>query len=192
MPTETKDNSGRSWVRRLLIRTPFAHRIDLTGKRIIVTGASPGSIGYATARTLATWGASVVITARSTPEDSAASLRATLPPESCGRIVPARLDLVQADSVARFVQWYTDTQGQQLDVLVNNAGIHLDLLSQWKSPQLTADGFEMHWRINYLGSFDLTRRLLPLLLTTGAKSDDARTVNVVSMLHNKGRNVDLF
>jgi NAD(P)-dependent dehydrogenase (short-subunit alcohol dehydrogenase family) len=71
---------------------------------------------------------------------------------------------------------------------VNNAGIHLDLRSSWKEPRLTADGHELHWRTNYLGTAHLTHRLLPLL----ESAQDARVVHVVSKLHARGRNDALF
>lgn len=41
---------------------PLAERVDLSGRNVIVTGASPRSIGYETARILAGWGAQVVAT----------------------------------------------------------------------------------------------------------------------------------
>ena len=145
-----------------------AARVDLSGRRVIVTGATPGSLGDATARTLASWGADVVTTSRSGATGHA-------------------LDLTDAASVAAFADWYARERGA-LDVLVNNAGIHLDLRATWKQPQLTADGFEIHWRTNYLGTMHLTHLLLPLLLRAG----DARVVNVVSKLHVRGRNEFLF
>ena len=92
----------------------------------------------------------------------------------------------------QFTNWYRDRHGEQLDILINNAGIHLDLLSQWKSPHLTADGHDLHWRTNYLGTMHLTHLLLPLLRKTGRDSGDARIVNVVSQLHFKGLNANLF
>jgi NAD(P)-dependent dehydrogenase (short-subunit alcohol dehydrogenase family) len=75
----------------------------------------------------------------------------------------------------------------RLDVLVNNAGVHLDLRSAWHEPQLV-DGMEVHWRTNYLGTAHLTHRLLPLLERAAAP----RVVNVVSKLHARGRNDALF
>ena len=39
--------------RRLFVKTTFAERVDLDGKTMIVTGASPRSLGFETARTLA-------------------------------------------------------------------------------------------------------------------------------------------
>jgi retinol dehydrogenase 12 len=145
-----------------------ATQVDLAGRRIVVTGATPGSLGDATARILAAWGATVVTTSRS---------------GAAGR----RLDLADAGSVAAFADWYAN-EHDGLDVLVNNAGIHLDLRSTWKQPHLTADGVEIHWRTNYLGTMQLTHLLLPLLL----RADDPRVVNVVSKLHKRGRNQFLF
>ncbi len=178
-------------LRRLLIRPPYAEPVDLSGKHMIVTGASPGSIGEATARTLAAWGACVVITARTRPDQSADAIRRSLAPDSAGRVIPASLDLSDRASVASFVDWYRGTQSGQLDVLINNAGIHLDLLSRWKAPRLSADEHELHWRTNYLGSFDLSHQLLPLLLERAAATGDARVVNVVSQLHRRGSNAGL-
>jgi NAD(P)-dependent dehydrogenase (short-subunit alcohol dehydrogenase family) len=145
-----------------------AAAVDLAGRKIIVTGATPGSLGDATARALESWGAKVVTTSRS-------------------GVAGRQLDLADADSVNAFADWYLN-EHDGLDVLVNNAGIHLDLRSTWKQPRLTADGFEIHWRTNYLGTSHLTHLLIPLLL----RADDARVINVVSKLHARGRNEFLF
>ena len=62
----------------------------------------------------------------------------------------------------------------RLDVLVNNAGI-------WLSPeqgrQLSADGHELHFAVNYLSHYLLTRTLLPLLV----ESAPARIISVASV-----------
>jgi retinol dehydrogenase-12 len=157
-----------SWIHRLIVRAPHAPTVDLTGRKIVVTGAAPGSIGGATARLLADWGAEVVTTTRTAGSHP--------------------LDLTDAGSVKSFADWYAGTHGDQLDVLVNNAGVHLDLMSSWKEPHLLADGHEVHWRTNYLGTMHLTRLLLPALLAT----PEARVVNVVSKLHHRGSNAALF
>ena len=136
-------------------------------KVALVTGAGPGSLGEATADALRAQGFRVLTTTRTCP------VTADTHP----------LDLTSRDSVQRLAAWVPD----RLDVLVNNAGIHLDLRSKWSEPQLV-DGHEIHWRTNYLGTAQLTRLLLPNLLATG----DARVVNVVSKLHERGRNEWLF
>ncbi len=178
----------RSW----LLRTAKASPTNLRGRRVVVTGATPGSIGFETARILLSWGASVTITARSHPDAAAAALRAQLPATDGARLTALPLDLGEAESVAAFVEQYRLQNGERLDVLINNAGVHLDLLSQWKTPTLSADGFEIQWRINYLGTAHLTHLLLPLLQASARETGDARIVNVVSQLHTKGRNDGLL
>lgn len=183
----------RGSIRRVLVRTMFAQPVDLEAKKIIVTGASPGSLGFETARSLAAWGASVVVTTRSNTAIALEALRAGLPSDAARSRIDARaLDLSQRESVAGFVRWFLEAHGDYLDVLVNNAGIHLDLLSRWKAPQLSDDGFEIQWRTNYLGTAHLTRLLLPALERAGRSTGDARVVNVVSQLHAKGSNDDMF
>jgi NAD(P)-dependent dehydrogenase (short-subunit alcohol dehydrogenase family) len=152
---------------------------DLTGRTVVVTGASPGSLGYATAAALAGWGARVVVTTRSAPDEVARSIP--------GDVLGHELELTDAASVVAFANRVRADE-PRLDVLINNAGVHLDLRSSWRQPQLTADGFEIHWRTNYLGTMQLTHLLLPLLEATG----DARVVTVVSKLHARARNEFLF
>lgn len=136
----------------------------------LVTGAGAGSLGEATAVALRGLGFRVLTTTRSCPvtED-------THP-----------LDLTSRTSVEGLATW-VESRTDRLDVLVNNAGIHLDLRSRWREPQLV-DGREIHWRTNYLGTAQLTRLLLPRLLETAEAHGEARVVNVVSKLHERGRN----
>lgn len=182
-----------STIRRLFVRTTYAEPVDLTGKVMIVTGTGPRSLGFATARALAAWGATVVVTTRSNSDAIVEQLRAQLPDdEARARVVGHSLDLSDRDSVEDFARWFTETRGDKLNVLVNNAGVHLDLLSKWKAPRLTSDGFETHWRVNYLGTAHLTHLLLPLLQQTGEQTGDARIVMVGSHLYKKGSNEDMF
>ena len=136
----------------------------------LVTGAGPGSLGEATARRPAGAGLPGA--------DDDADLR--------GHRGHAPARALLAGSVAALAAWVGSTT-DRLDVLVNNAGIHLDLRSKWSEPQLV-DGHEIHWRTNYLGTAQLTRLLLPLLLATADEQGEARVVNVVSKLHDRGRN----
>src|SRR3954447_3353864 len=153
-----------------------ARPVDLDGRTVVVTGASPGSLGFATARALADWGADVVVTTRA---DTAATLAAL---SGVRRSVAGHpLDLTDPASVERFAAWFERT-ADRLDVLVHNAavplglprkagepGVHLDLRSKWSDPRRTADGHEIHWRTNYLGTAHLTNRLLPQLLSTAER-----------------------
>ena len=60
---------------------------------------------------------------------------------------------------------------KRLDVLVNNAGIWI------RDRQVSKDGHELHFAVNYLAGFLLTRELLPLI-TASAPS---RIVNISSL-----------
>jgi NAD(P)-dependent dehydrogenase (short-subunit alcohol dehydrogenase family) len=151
--------------------------VDLAGATVLVTGATPGSLGFETARMLAQWGADVVITGRTYPAAALAAL---------GTGTGHELELSDRDSVRACAEWFRSTH-DRLDVLINNAGIHLDLRSQWKQPTIV-DEHEIHWRTNYLGTMQLTHELLPVLTSTA----NARVVNVVSKLHTRGRNEYLF
>ena len=59
----------------LVTPKPRARRVDLSGRRMVVTGASAGSLGYEIARTLAAWGAAVVVTALDDPAGLERTLR---------------------------------------------------------------------------------------------------------------------
>ncbi|MCZ6502398.1 MAG: SDR family NAD(P)-dependent oxidoreductase [Gammaproteobacteria bacterium] len=183
----------RKLLRKAFISTPVAKPVDLSGKYMIVTGASLGSLGYATAKQLSRWGATVVVTTRRDTEDVVAALKNELEKDSVKvKIDGHKLDLSDTASVNQFTQWYEGLYGDRLDILIYNAVIHLDLMSKWKEPNLTPDGFEIHWRTNYLGTVQLTHNLLPLLKKTGQRYGEARVVNVVSQLHNRGSNEILF
>jgi NAD(P)-dependent dehydrogenase (short-subunit alcohol dehydrogenase family) len=173
---------------RLLLRPAFAAPADLRGRVAVVTGTAQDSIGYETARALAAWGAQVLVSTRSDPGAVAGRLRR----DSGGQVEGQPLDLADPASVRAFAQRCRDQYGGRLDILVNNAGVHLDLLSQWQEPKRLADGQEIHWRTNYLGTAHLSSLLLPALLDTGRAQGEARLVNVVSMLHARGSNAGLF
>ena len=160
-----------SWLHRKIVHAPSATPVDMTGKTVVVTGAAEGSLGGETARVLRDWGATVVTTTRR------------------GGSHP--LDLTDGASVRAFASWLAE-EHPVVDVLVNNAGVHLDLMSDWKEPQLTTDGYEVHWRTNFLGTMQLTHLLLPQLLQTAEARGEARVVNVVSKLHLRGRNAHMF
>jgi NAD(P)-dependent dehydrogenase (short-subunit alcohol dehydrogenase family) len=68
----------------------------------------------------------------------------------------------------------------RLDVLVNNVGTYQ------KTRQLTTDGIEMTFGVNYLGSFLLSSLLVPLL----KRSAPSRIVTVASGAHEDVRTIE--
>lgn len=178
----------------LYMRKPVAGQVDMSGRHVIVTGASPYSIGYETARILASWGATVVATSLhnvSPMEDSLKSDLRKLDADE-NRITACRLDLSDASSVSDFTTWYRKRHDGKLHALINNAGILKNIVRSRKKPPLSKDGFEIHWRTNYLGTFHLTWSLLPLLKQSGLESGNARVINVTSHLYDRVRNENLF
>lgn len=183
----------RQLLRKPFVTTQLAQKTKLAGKHAIVTGAGLGSLGYETAKTLARWGAVVIVTTRNDTPAIVKTLVEELAKEGLSAKLDGHdLDLSDAVSVKTFSAWYQQHYGGRLDMLVNNAGVHLDMMSKWKQPHLSADGYEIQWRINYLGTVQLTHSLMPLLKKTGGEFGEARVVNVVSQLHSRGSNSSLF
>ncbi len=172
----------------------MAEEVDMSSRNVIVTGASPNSIGYETAKILASWGATVVVTSTHDIELMESSLRKDLRIIGAdeNKIAAYALDLCEVDSVNEFVTWYRKNYNDRLHVLINNAGIHENILSPRKKPPVTKDGFEIHWRTNFLGTFHLTSLLLPILKQNGLESGDARVINVTSHLHDRVKNKSMF
>ncbi len=126
---------------------------DLTGKRIIVTGATNG-VGLGTTRALAKAGAHVILAVRNTELGAQrASEISEISAISAvgGSTTVVKLDLADLSSVRAF----PDLIDGDVDILVNNAGALTDRRVD------TVDGFEMTLATNLLGPFALTNLLLP-------------------------------
>ncbi len=115
---------------------------DMTGKRVIVTGATNG-VGLGTARALAKADAHVIVAVRNT------ELGAQRAAEIGGSTTVSKLDLADLSSVRAFA----DRLDDDVDILVNNAGA----LAEKRSD--TVDGFEITIGTNLLGPFALTNLL---------------------------------
>jgi NAD(P)-dependent dehydrogenase (short-subunit alcohol dehydrogenase family) len=142
---------------------------DLTGKVVLVTGSTDG-LGRDVARRLAAGGARVLVTGRSVERGD--SLVAEITKSGKGSAKFYRADLSSMAEVRRLADAVShDTK--RLDILINNAGIGWVFDSTRK---LSPDGYEMHFAVNYLSHYLLTKRLLPLI----AASAPARIINVSS------------
>ena len=135
---------------------------DLTGKRIIVTGATNG-VGLGTARALTRAGAHVIMAVRNT------ELGAQRAKEIGGSTSIAKIDLSDLSSVRAFA----DALDGDVDILINNAG----LLTQAREE--TVDGFEKTLGTNLLGPFALTNLIFPRVRT--------QIINVGSHAHRSAK-----
>src|SRR5260370_14788389 len=131
--------------------------VDLSGKRVLVTGVSAG-LGVETARTLAAHGAEVVGAARDLKKADAATEEVRKGARSGGGLSLVELDLA---SLAR-IRACADAlvaAGKPFDLVIANAGV-------MATPKgTTADGFETQFGTNHLGHFVLLNRIASLLKT---------------------------
>jgi NAD(P)-dependent dehydrogenase (short-subunit alcohol dehydrogenase family) len=151
--------------------------VDLTGQRILVTGASAG-LGVETTRALAAHGASVTMAVRDLAK-GAAAMDGVLADVPGAEIDLRLLDLADLASVRTFADGFLEDH-PTLDVLIANAGI---MACPYGT---TVDGFELQFGTNHLGHFLLITRLLPALIA----ADGARVVILSSAGHRLG-DVDL-
>ncbi|MSR03842.1 MAG: SDR family NAD(P)-dependent oxidoreductase [Gemmatimonadetes bacterium] len=142
---------------------------DLTGKVVLVTGSTDG-LGRDVARRIAAAGAHVLVTGRSVARGD--SLVAEIAKSGKGSARFYRADLASLAEVRRLADAVIhDTK--RLDILINNAGVGFIFDTTRK---FSAEGYEMHFAVNYLAHYLLTKRLLPLI----AASAPARIINVSS------------
>ena len=142
---------------------------DLTGKRVVVTGASSG-IGAALAVEASRRGAQVALVARRA--DRLASVRdeAAAFGHDPRTVVADLSDLTAIEGLAAEL---TDALGGRIDVLINNAGVP----KRRRTDELTGEDVEDVMRINYFSPVRLTLAVLPQMLAR----DDGDIVNVSSM-----------
>ncbi|WP_312160960.1 SDR family NAD(P)-dependent oxidoreductase [Phenylobacterium sp.] len=129
--------------------------VDLSGKRILVTGASAG-LGVETARVLAARGANVVGAARDLAKAERATQEVRDQAANGGSLELVALDLADLASVRACADALL-ADGRPFDVIIANAGVMATPLGR------TADGFETQFGTNHLGHFVLVNRLAPLL-----------------------------
>ncbi|HEU0034627.1 MAG TPA: SDR family NAD(P)-dependent oxidoreductase [Kofleriaceae bacterium] len=143
----------------------------MQGKTVLITGGTSG-IGRATAEALADRGARVVVLARD--PGRAAQAIAEMQHGTARDLHTILADLSSLASVRAAADEFRTRFGV-LDVLVNNAAV------QQPTRQTTADGFELHFGVNYLAHYLLTRSLLDLLVARATPGSPSRIVNVGAM-----------
>jgi NAD(P)-dependent dehydrogenase (short-subunit alcohol dehydrogenase family) len=143
--------------------------VDLSGKRILVTGVSAG-LGVETARTLAAHGAQVIGAARDLAKARAATEKVRAGAAPTGGIELVELDLASLASVRGCADALLAI-GKPFDLVIANAGV-------MACPKgVTRDGFETQFGTNHLGHFVLVNRIASLF------KPGSRLVNLSSAGH---------
>ena len=141
--------------------------MTVKGKTVLITGSTDG-VGRYVAGRLAADGARVIIHGRDRARGEAVVQQITKEGGDARLLVADLSSLAEVRSLAEAVQ--RDSDG--LDALINNAGIG----TSGARRELSADGFELRFAVNYLAGFLLTRLLLPALESRAS----SRIVNVAS------------
>ena len=134
----------------------------------LVTGSTDG-LGREVARRLAAQGAHVIVHGRNAERGKAVVDEITAAGKGSARFYQADFaSLAEVRTLAEAISRdYT-----RLDLLVNNAGVVVR-----DGRQVSKDGYEMHFAVNYLAGYLLTCKLLPLI----EKARSPRIVNVSSL-----------
>ena len=145
----------------------------LSGKTIMITGATDG-LGKLVAHRLAERNAGLILHGRNSEEGEQTVMEIS---KAFGNknIKYFNADLSSLEDVRRLGTEVTDNY-PKIGVLINNAGIGAGEKNKNKR-ELSADGYEMRFAVNYLSHFLLTYLLLPLL----QRAPKARVVNVSSV-----------
>jgi NAD(P)-dependent dehydrogenase (short-subunit alcohol dehydrogenase family) len=145
------------------------NRLDLEGRRAVVTGGGSG-IGMAIAQRLAASGAAVTIWDIDAKAGKAAAA------ELGGTFVTA--DVSEYASVQRALNATLD-RASVIDVLINNAGITGPNVKLWEYP---LDGWRDVFRINLDGVFYCCRAVVPHMRAR----NHGRIVNIASVAGKEG------
>jgi NAD(P)-dependent dehydrogenase (short-subunit alcohol dehydrogenase family) len=145
--------------------------MKMTGKTVLITGSTDG-VGRYVAAKLAAAGANVLIHGRD--QARAKALADEIRREGHGEATFYQADLSSLAG-ARNLAETVIARHKRLDVFISNAGI--GSMSPGSERQLSADGHELRFAVNYLSGFLLARLLLPLLKA----SAPSRIVNVASL-----------
>ncbi|KAF5355361.1 hypothetical protein D9758_006116 [Tetrapyrgos nigripes] len=160
-------------------RTPLAPvvKADLTGKTVVVTGASAG-LGFEATKHFATMNPGRLILACRNQQKGEAAISDIQSSTGFSRMELWIIDLNDFTSVKTFADRF-DNEGGRLDILVENAGI-----SPMNVDERTKDGWLGVFQTNFIAPALLAYRLLPHMLKTAQDhSTTPRIVVVTSELH---------
>ncbi|NOX89465.1 MAG: SDR family oxidoreductase [Calditrichaeota bacterium] len=145
----------------------------MENKICVVTGANSG-IGFALAKGMAQKNFTVVMLCRN--KEAGESAKNEIIRSTGNRNIDLMIaELSSQNSIRKFIDGF-NAKYERLDVLFNNAG------ANFFSRQLSEDGIEMTFAVNYLATFLMTNLLLPKL----QKSPSGKIITTVGEYHRKG------
>lgn len=149
-------------------------------KIALITGANKG-LGFETARQLGAQNIKVLVGARDEARGQAAAQKLLAEGVEAEFVL---LDVGDAQTHEAAAKYIEENYGK-LDILINNAGIVLETMSE-KPSQVSLETIRKTFDTNFFGAIAVTKAFLPLL----KKSDGGRIVNVSSGLGSLTQNSD--
>lgn len=162
----------------------MSYNIDLSGRVVLVTGASSG-LGEQFARTLAEAGAAVVMAGRRV--DRMKTLRAEIESKG-GDAHVVNLDVTDLSSIKSAVA-HAETEVGTIDILVNNSGVGLTQ----ELVDVTEDDFDFVFNTNTKGAFFVAQEVGKRMLARARGSapgtfTGGRIVNIASAVGLRAAN----
>jgi NAD(P)-dependent dehydrogenase (short-subunit alcohol dehydrogenase family) len=146
---------------------------SVDGPRVAVITGSTSGLGREVARALGAEGWHVILHGRNAEAGAALVAEIEAGPGSA-RFLAA--DFASMEAVRGFGEALL-AEHDRIDLFLANAGIWLD---GTQGRQVNEAGHEMHFQVNYLSHFLLSRMLLPVLRETAAAHGEARIIQVAS------------
>jgi NAD(P)-dependent dehydrogenase (short-subunit alcohol dehydrogenase family) len=153
--------------------SPAAQADRADDRRVAFITGSTGGLGREVARVLGSEGWHVIVHGRNAEAGEALVAEIEAGPGSA-RFFAA--DLASNDE-ARALGDQVLAAYPRLDVVIANAGIWLDPSD---GRQVNEAGVELHFQVNYLAHYLLSRMLIPRLVETAAAHGEARIIQVAS------------
>lgn len=147
---------------------------DFTGKVAVVTGGAR-DIGRATSLKLARGGAAVAVNYFLSDDAAHETVREI--EDAGGRAIAIQADVTDSGDVQRLVQETRDAFGDDIHILVNNAG---GLVARKKMHEMDGDFWDQVIDLNLKSAFLVTKAILEHM------PDDGAVVNLASLAARDG------
>ncbi len=143
---------------------------SLSGRTVLITGSTDG-LGREVAQRTAALGAHVIVHGRNAARGAEVVKQINDSGKGSAKFYAA--DFASIAGVRAFAAELRRDY-QQLDMLINNAGV---LIARGEPRRTSQDGHELHFAVNYLAGYVLSHELRPLL----QRAAPSRIINVASI-----------
>ena len=155
---------------------------DLSGKVVLITGASKG-MGKAMALTIAQSGVrGLVLCARSSLSSVKEACLSLRRPSHSLQVLTTQVDVTNSDQVVALAN-EVEATFQRLDIVINNAGY---LNTTLKFPDSNPDDWWRVWEVNIRGTYNVSRAFLPLLIKCDGDKTILNVTSVAALLQHPG------